>query len=152
MVQKAKSTEPRPASRAGKQKSGLPAWAGVEKGEIEGLVVKLAREGKPSAVVGMILRDQYAVPSVKAATGKTVTEILQGAGLTTELPEDMVNLMKRAVGLRSHLATHPKDRHNARGLQLIESRIRKLAFYYKRQGRVPADWKYSSAQAKIVVD
>ena len=42
----------------------------------------------------MILRDQYAVPSVKIATGKKITKILASNNLKPELPEDLRNLIK----------------------------------------------------------
>ena len=52
-----------------------PAWVPLNATEIEDLVEKFTKEGVSSAMIGMILRDQYAVPNVKLATGKTITEI-----------------------------------------------------------------------------
>lgn len=138
-----------PARRA----AGPPKWTGMSTKEVEDLVVKMSRDGVQSARIGILLRDLHAVPNVRQATGKTVSQILREHELVPAIPEDMQNLMRRAVNLRAkHLAVHKKDHHNARGLQLIESRIRRLALYYKRQGRLPADWKYEPGQAQLLVE
>ena len=70
----------------------------------------------------------------------------------TRLPEDMQNLMKRAVSLNEHVKLNPKDLHNKRGLALIESRIRRLAKYYGREGMIPEGWKYSLDTAKLEIE
>ena len=142
---------PKPTPRRGA--IGPPKWTGLSSKEVEDLVVKMNRDGKQSAVIGILLRDLHGVPNVRQATGKSVAQILGENELVPAIPEDMQNLMRRAVNLRTkHLATHKKDYHNARGLQLIESRIRRLALYYKREGRLPPDWKYEPAQAQLLVE
>ena len=129
-----------------------PAWQGLDAAEIEETVEKLAREGRTAAYIGLVLRDQFGVPDVKLATGKKLSEILGEKGLLPAIPEDLQNLMKRTVSLRNHLATHRRDLHNERGLHLIESKIRRLATYYKKQGKLPADWRYSPETAQLVVE
>ncbi|MHB8605613.1 MAG: 30S ribosomal protein S15 [Thermoplasmatota archaeon] len=133
-------------------RESAPEWQGLEKGEIEEMIVKLAREGKTAAFIGLVLRDQYAVPDVKVATGKKMSEILAANQLAPAIPEDLQNLMKRAVHLQGHLKTHPKDNHNARGQQLIESKIRRLARFYKEEGKLPADWRYTADTAQLAVE
>ena len=129
-----------------------PKWQGLDAGEIEETVEKLAREGRTAAQIGLVLRDQYSVPNVRLATGKKLQAILEEQGLAPKIPEDLQNLMKRAVHLRGHVKEHAKDHSNARGLSLIESKIRRLAKYYKIQGRLPADWRYSAETAELVVE
>jgi small subunit ribosomal protein S15 len=142
-----------PRASATRRHTGPPKWTGLTSKEVEEIVVKMSRDGVQSAAIGTRLRDLHAVPNVRAATGKTVSQILHEQGLTPAIPEDIQNLMRRAVNLRQkHLATHKKDHHNARGLQLIESKIRRLALYYKRQGRLPPDWKYDPNQAGLLVE
>ena len=146
------------ARRRGTSRSRAPAreeapeWQSIEKTEIIDVVHKLAREGKTAAYIGLVLRDQYAVPSIKLATGRTMSEILGEAGLAPQIPEDLQNLMRRAVHLQGHLATHTRDVHNKRGLALIESRIRRLARYYREAGKLPADWRYNAQTAQLVVE
>jgi small subunit ribosomal protein S15 len=129
-----------------------PAWVTMDAKEIEDLVAKLGSEGKGSAMVGLILRDQYAIPSVRLFTGKTIGQIFKERKLVTRLPEDMQNLMKRAVSLNEHVKLNPKDLHNKRGLALIESRIRRLVKYYGREGMIPEGWKYSLDTAKLEIE
>src|SRR5437773_11739133 len=102
-------------------------WMPVVAGGSTEIVVKLHGEGASKAAIGARLRDAYAVPNVRLATGKSVAQILTGKGLTREIPEDLSSLMKRAVDLQGHLKTHKADLSNKRGLQLIESKIRRLS-------------------------
>ena len=129
-----------------------PEWQPIEKNEVKDIVVRLAREGRTGAYIGLVLRDQYGVPNVRLATGQTMTEILAEAQLAPQIPEDLQNLMRRAVHLQGHLATHRRDIHNARGLTLIEARIRRLADYYRSTGKLPAEWRYTAETAQLVVE
>jgi len=129
-----------------------PAWVTLDSDEIVELIVKLGSEGKTSAMVGLILRDQYAIPSVKIITGKTIGQIYKEKKLSTRLPEDLQNLMKRAISLNEHTTKNPKDLHNLRGLHLIEAKIRRLVKYYGREGMIPKGWTYSMATAKLEIE
>ena len=128
-----------------------PEWVPLEADEITEIVVKLHGEGYSKAAIGARLRDLYAVPNVRLATGKSVAQILTGKGLTRELPEDLSSLMKRAVDLQVHVTANPSDLSNKRGLQLIESRIRRLSRYYKNEGVLPSEWDYSRTLAELQV-
>ena len=129
-----------------------PKWVQQSPAEIMDLVAKLAGEGMSGAMIGLVLRDQYAVPNVRLATGKTVKEILDAKGVKFELPEDLQALMKRAVSLSGHVKKNPKDLHNERGLRLIESNIRRLTKYYKREGVIPQTWTYTLDTAALQVE
>ena len=128
-----------------------PAWVPLNATEIEDIVVKLAKDGVTSAKIGLILRDQYGVPNVKLATGKTVTQIMDEKGVAPSLPEDLSNLMRRAISLNVHLKHNRGDVSNKRGLNMIEAKIRRLERYYKRNGILPADWKYSLSKAELML-
>jgi len=146
------------ARRRGKSASAKPMvtespeWVSMSKEEIEQMVVKLAKEGQTASKIGLILRDQYAVPSVRLATGKTMYEILEANGLKPALPDDMVALMRRAINVNLHLAENKKDAANNRNLQLIESKIRRLVKYYKREEILPQDWQYSLKNAELLIE
>lgn len=134
--EKGKSHSIRPVSKR------PPSWCKYQPEEVEALVIKLAKEGNPPSRIGTILRDRYAIPLVKPITGKTITEILEDAGLASTIPEDLGNLLKKAARLAVHLEKNRKDLHNKRALQLIEAKIYKLSRYYKREGILPQNWKY----------
>lgn len=121
------------------------------KEEIEKLILNLAGEGYLPSKIGLILRDSYGIPSVKKIIGKSITKVLRENAIKYEIPEDLLNLMKRAVRLREHLDIHKKDKHSKRGLILIESKIKSLEKYYKRVGLLPKDWKYDIETAKLII-
>lgn len=128
-----------------------PSWVPLNATEIEDLVEKFTKEGVGPAMIGMILRDQYAVPNVKLATGKTVTEIQAEKGIKGDLPADLSQLMVRAINLNNHLKLNPKDISNKRGLAILEAKIRRLEKYYKDNGVLPSTWRYSLANAELML-
>jgi len=128
-----------------------PDWVEYSAEEIEELITKLYREGNPPSKIGIILRDQYGIPSVKPLTGMKITQILEKHEIELEYPEDLLNLMKKAVNIREHLKEHPKDLHTRRGLQIVESKIRRLVKYYVRTGVLPEGWKYDPEKAALIV-
>ena len=128
-----------------------PTWVTISAIEIEDIIVKMAKDGNVSAKIGLVLRDQYGVPDVKLATGKTITQIMKEKGVAPALPEDLSNLMRRAIDLNVHLKENRGDISNKRGLMLIEARIRRLERYYKRNGVLPKDWKYSLNTAELML-
>lgn len=129
-----------------------PEWSSLNPREVESRVIELAKTGKSTSEIGMILRDQYAVPDIKVATGKNVTQILENNNIKSEIPEDLRNLIRIALKLRKHLETNKKDLKNKRNLQLTESKIRRITKYYHSEKRLPAGWKYSPKQAKLMFE
>jgi small subunit ribosomal protein S15 len=129
-----------------------PDWQPLTGKQVEEQVISLAKEGKPMSQIGAYMRDQFGVPDVRLATGKPVQAILQENKLVPKLPEDVANLLRRVVNMQEHLPGHPKDLHNKRSLALLESKIRRLAKYYRRVGRLPEDWTYSTETARLLLE
>lgn len=127
----------------------VPSWISQSSSEVEELVVKYAKEGLSSSQIGIKLRDQYSIPLVKPITKKSVTKILEENKINSELPEDLENIVKKAVGLQKHLKANKGDRRNVRSLELIEAKVHRLAVYYKRIGKIPKNWKYKSVVAQL---
>ncbi|MGQ9759364.1 MAG: 30S ribosomal protein S15 [Candidatus Methanomethylicaceae archaeon] len=130
--------------------SGAPKWIKSTSEEVESLVIELAKKGVPPSQIGLILRDQYGIPLAKQVTGKKINKILSERNLAPEIPEDMFNLINHASSIRRHLEEHPRDMSSKKGLQLIESKINRLAKYYISVGKLPRDWKYSLEKASIL--
>jgi small subunit ribosomal protein S15 len=128
-----------------------PEWGEYTPEEVKELVLKLANEGQNPSRIGTIMRDQNGVPNVKLSSGKRIAKILEENDIKPDLPEDLINLIIRAVALDKHLKANPKDRSSKRGLQLTESKIRRLVKYYQRSNRIPEDWKYNIKTAKLLV-
>ena len=145
-------------SRArGKSKSKKPGikkkktWVRYTAKEVETLIIKLAKSGHTSSQIGLILRDSYGIPEVKEITKLRITQILQKNKLTTQIPEALTNLIKRQIALMKHLELNKQDKTAKRGLQLTESKIRRLIKYYKKSKVLPADWAYDRTKAKLLV-
>jgi len=141
--EKGKSRQTRPVSKR------PPSWCKYQPEEVEALAIKLAKEGNPPSRIGTILRDQYAIPLVKPITGKTITKILKDVELAPAIPEDLVNLLKKAESLSAHLEKNKKDLHNKRALQIVEAKIHKLSKYYKHERILPPNWKYEPKIASL---
>jgi len=127
-------------------------WIRYDPKTIEQLVVKLARAGNKPSIIGLILRDTYGVPDVKSLTNKSITQILKENNLLTKLPEDLISLIKKDIQIMKHLELHKKDMPAKRGLLLTESKINRLAKYYKNQGKIPEDWDYDRTKAKLLIE
>lgn len=129
----------------------IPEW--VDKGpeEIEELIVELAEEGTPQSKIGMILRDQYGIPNVQEVLDKSMVEILKSKDIEPEIPEDLMNLMEKAVRLRNHLEQNPNDTQTQRALDELESRIQKTSKYYRREEKLPKNWRYEPEEAALLI-
>jgi len=128
-----------------------PEWIEYSTEEIEELIMKLKKEGNSTSMMGIILRDQYGIPDVKLVTGMKITQILEKHDQGLEYPEDLMNLIRKAVNIRDHLKENPKDLHTRRGLRIVESRIRRLVKYYRGEGVLPEGWRYEPKQAALLV-
>merc|ERR1739845_62604 len=114
-------------------------------------IYKLAKKGLTPSQIGVILRDSHGVAQVRFITGNKILRILKGKGMAPQLPEDMYYLIKKAVSIRKHLERNRKDKDAKFRLILVESRIHRLARYYKTKGVLPPTWKYESSTASTLV-
>ena len=127
----------------------IPSWARYKGPEVEKLIIKLAKVDTTTSEMGMILRDNYGINSVKALTEKTITQILKENKLTKELPEDLMALIVKFVDVKKHLEKNRQDMTAKRGLQLTSSKIRRLMKYYKKTNKLPQDWKFDEEKVKM---
>jgi small subunit ribosomal protein S15 len=128
-----------------------PTWLTIKKEEVEKLVLNLNNQNVPEARIGLIMRDKYGVPDISQVTGKKLQKILKENGVAPKVPEDLTNLIKKAIGLHKHLDLNHHDLHNKRALQLTESKIRRLLKYYHASGALPMDWVYTPQTAEILI-
>ncbi len=144
--------------RKGKSGSKKPlktkkvTWLRHQPSEIESLVVKIAKTGKSPSQIGLELRDSYGIPLVRQYTNRKITKILEDNGIKAKIPEDMAALIKKEINILRHLEKNRKDMPTRRGLLLTESKIKRLTKYYKRIGKLPADWTYSRENIKLLLE
>ncbi len=125
------------------------SWVKYKPREIEDIIAGMAKKGLSPSRIGTVLRDQYGIPSVRDVAKAKILKMMGEA--RPEIPETLLSLMKRAVGLRNHLERNRKDYISQRGLELTESKIRRLVKYYKREKVLPMEWKYLPEKAKLLV-
>jgi small subunit ribosomal protein S15 len=135
----------------GKAKSHRPVGRPKPEGspsekEIIKHITELAKEGHTPSQIGNILRDEHQILDVKAVTGKKLTELFNENATPLELPEDLRELVKKAVMLRKHLKDNKQDEGAKRGLKLNESKVQRLAKHHKDTHKLDAGWKYDWKQ------
>ena len=128
-----------------------PSWLKKSTKSVVQSILNFAKKGLAPSMIGLQLRDSMGVAQVKNLTGRKILRILKHHGQAPALPEDLYCLIKRAVSMRKHLDRNRKDVDTKFRLILVESRIHRLARYYKKVKRVPPTYKYESANASSTV-
>ena len=129
----------------------VPSWQKSTSEEVTEHIVKLAKKGLRPSKIGVILRDSHGIAQVRRITGNKILRILKSKGMAPEIPEDLYHLIKKAVSIRKHLERCRKDIDSKYRLILVESRIHRLARYYKINKQLPPTWKYDSATAASLI-
>ena len=128
-----------------------PSWVKISANDLVEQITKLAKKGHTPSQIGVMLRDYCGIPQVKGVTGSKILRILKKNGLAPEIPEDLYFLIKKAVSVRKHLEKNRSDIDSKFRLILIESRIHRLARYYRKVKTLPPTWKYVSKTADTLV-
>ncbi|MDE1850421.1 MAG: 30S ribosomal protein S15 [Candidatus Micrarchaeota archaeon] len=129
----------------------VPEDLQITKEQIEEIVTNYAKQNMPQAQIGQMLKEKHGVKYVKQVFGKRLGVILEEQGVKTAYPQDFLDLIKKAVIMRTHLAKNKKDVYNTTRLKRVESKIWRLTKYYKRIGVIPDDWKYVPEQAALLI-
>ncbi|KAI5481331.1 hypothetical protein MNV49_004953 [Pseudohyphozyma bogoriensis] len=132
-------------------KRSAPRWLKISPDEICDHIFKLARKGLTPSQIGVQLRDSHGVAQVKSVTGNKILRILKTNGLAPAIPEDLYHLIKKAVAVRKHLERNRHDADSKFRLILIESRIHRLARYYKTRGSLPPTFKFEASSASTLI-
>lgn len=146
------------SKKKGKAKSRKPAAEEIRlpeghpgKKEIEELIIGYAKQGMGPALIGETLKRKHNIPYIKYSLERPLTKFLEERGVSTPVPSDMLDLMRKAVNLYGHLATNKQDVDNRIRLHKIESKIWRLTKYYIREGVLPANWRYDHKQAELLI-
>ena len=132
-------------------KKAPPRWLTIDSAEVTKHIENLAKKGFKPSQIGVILRDNYAIPQSRLITGAKILRILKKKGIAPEIPEDLYYLMKRAVTMRKHIEKNKRDKDSKYRLILVESKIHRITRYYKLTKQLPANWKYDYQTALALV-
>ncbi len=120
--------------------------------QIKEKIIELSKKGTKPAEIGRNLRDEYSVGDVRAhLNGKRLNAFLKEENISLEYPPDLLDLIKKAVGVRNHLKNNRTDRHNKVKLSHMESKIKRLTIYYIKEGKLSKDWKYDPQTAHLLL-
>ena len=128
-----------------------PSWVQISSNELVDTIVKLARKGATPSQIGVTLRDSHGIPQVKGVTGSKILRILKKSGMAPSLPEDLHHLIRKAVNIRKHLEKNRGDRDAKFRLICVESRIHRLARYYRNVKALRPTWRYVSKRADTLI-
>ena len=129
----------------------MPEDVTATKHQLEEEIVKYAKQNVHQAQIGQMLKEKHGVKYVKQVFGKRLGEILTEKGVNTAFPQDFLDLIKKAVVMRTHIKANHKDVYSKTRLQRIESKIWRLTKYYKKEGIIPLEWKYEHEKAALLI-
>jgi small subunit ribosomal protein S13e len=128
-----------------------PRWLNIDSTDVIKQIETLAKKGYKPSQIGVILRDNFAIPQSRLITGGKILRILRKKNLAPEIPEDLYSLMKRAVSIRKHIEKNKRDKDSKYRLILVESKIHRLVRYYKLTKNIPSTWRYDYQTALALV-
>lgn len=142
-----KSKSRKPDVEIGTKPEGLT----LSEGEITKLITEYAKQGKHQAQIGQALKEKHNVPYIRQIYKKRLNAVLKENGFKSELPQDLLDLLKRAITLRRHIEKNHNDIHNKTALARVEAKIWRLGNYYKNSKVLPSDWKYDPVKVALII-
>lgn len=103
-----------------------PTWIKMEEPELKKTILELSEKYAPSQI-GIILRDQYGIPTTKVF-GKKLKAYLEELGI--ERNEDLENAENKVTALKEHLKNNVTDRSAKHKLQHAQSRLNITKKYF----------------------
>lgn len=113
------------------EKMQKPTWLKMKESEIKKIISELAAQNYPPSKIGIILRDQYGIPTTKIY-GKKLKKYLEEQGTETT-PEDLTNAEKKVESIKEHLKQNITDKKAKHKLQKAQSRLNVLKRHYSKK-------------------
>jgi len=102
-----------------KKQTEKPVWLKTTEEELKKIIAELAEKYQP-AQVGLILRDQYGIPTTRLF-GKKLSAYLKEIGKYNERIE-LENVQKKLERLEDHLKNNVQDKRTKHKMQITRSR------------------------------
>ena len=106
-------------------KYSKPTWLKMSEEDLAKLIATLAEKYQP-AKIGLILRDQYGVPTTKVY-GKKLGQYLKEMG--KKVDSDLKNVEQKVENMNEHLKKHITDKRSKHMLQKSVSRLKAMRTY-----------------------
>ncbi len=144
--------------KKGKSKSRKPMLDGsteiksqLGKEETESIILQYSKQGMGPTAIGERLKREHGVLYPKSTLGRKITVLLKEKKVANPMPEDLMNLMAKAVNLNKHIEKNKQDKSNTLNLKRTEAKIWRLTKYYIRMGVLPGKWRYDPKQAELLI-
>lgn len=139
----------------GKSKSRKPTLADAkldaDKAKVEKAILECSKQGMDGAAIGREVKEKHGAGYLKPLLGMRLDKFLSSKGVEKKIPDDLMALMRKAVGMHKHLGANHRDVYGKLRLARVEAKIGRLSKYYRNEGRLPVDWKYNPAQAALMI-
>jgi small subunit ribosomal protein S15 len=109
------------------EKLEKPVWVKLKEPELIKIIAELAEKNSPSKI-GLILRDQYGIPTTKIF-GKKLKKYLTELGI--EKNEDLENAEKKVEKIKEHFKKNKTDKIAKHKMQKAQSRLNITRRYFK---------------------
>ena len=109
--------------------SQKPLWLKMSEEDLKKVIKELADKYQP-AQIGIILRDQYGVPSTKVY-GKKLNAYLKELGMDSN--PDLENAQKKFDKITEHMKENVTDKRSKHKMQKAQTRLNILRKYFARK-------------------
>ena len=110
-----------------KERYPKPLWLKLSEDELKKIIIDLSEKYQP-AQIGLILRDQYGVPTTKVF-GKKLKDYLKEAG--KDANSEIKNAETKVDKLKEHLKNNNSDKKAKHKSQKAFSRLNAVKKYHK---------------------
>ena len=107
-----------------------PTWLKYTKDEVKAIILKLSNKGLTSEKIGLVLRDQYGIPSVRLY-GIKIKEVL---GDNFQEPT-LINLEAKLQIIINHFKKNKQDKKTGRALIITKAKLKKRKDYQKKKNQ-----------------
>mgnify|MGYP001593693614 CR=1 FL=1 len=101
-------------------------WLKYTEEEVKAIILKLANKGLTAEKIGLIIKDQYGIPSVRIY-GLKIKQVL---GDKFQEPT-IINLEKKVKKIEEHLKKNKPDKKAKRAVTITSAKLRKRKEYQK---------------------
>jgi small subunit ribosomal protein S15 len=111
-----------------KKQTEKPLWLKTTEEELKKIIAELAEKYQP-AQLGLILRDQYGIPTTRLY-GKKLSAYLKEIGKYNDKIE-LENVQKKLEKIEDHLKNNAQDKRTKHKMQKAKSRVVTIKKYTK---------------------
>ena len=114
-----------------KKQMKKPVWLKYTENEVKEIILRLVEKDEELTTekIGLILRDNYGIPSTRIY-GFKISDVLKEKGKYTS--PDAKNLAKKVEKLQKHIAKNHGDKRTGRSLIITKAKLKTTSDYLAR--------------------